>query len=282
MSTTRPHVHHDRPLICDGEQMRSNVLKWLFCIPRFLYKLYFGLVFFLSLTVLYWPFRWLLRNEDNFPQAFRLMRAWGRFLNIGLLVPQRMVQRAALPKPPYVICANHSSYLDIVHVYNAVPDFFLFMGKYELLKWPLLGMFFKRMNIAVNRGSRTEAAKSLIKAARSIDKGICVSLFPEGTIPLTAPRMKHFKDGAFKLAIEKQVPIVPITFMDHWKLFGDPGEFFSRGHPGLASTVIHPYVETKGLTEADLDNLRLRIYDTIEAPLKKYGPNSKGQPPIVL
>jgi 1-acyl-sn-glycerol-3-phosphate acyltransferase len=280
--TTRPHVHHDRPLICEGEQMRSAVLKWLFCVPRFLYKLYFALVFFATLAVTNIPFRMLLRKEDTYPHAFRLMRGCGRFLNFALLVPQRVLKRAPLPEPPYVICANHGSYLDIVHMYNAVPDYFLFMGKYELLKWPLLGMFFKRMNIAVNRSNRTEAVKSLIKAAQAIDKGVCVSLFPEGTIPLTAPRMKHFKDGAFKLAIEKQVPIVPITFLDHWKLFGDPTELLSRGHPGLASTVIHPYVVTKGLTEADLDDLRFRIYEIIEAPLKKYAPNAKGKSPVVL
>ena len=277
----REHHHHDQPLVCEGEGMRSVVLKYLFCLPRFVYKLYFGLIFFGSLTVLYIPFKLLLRDDTGYPRAFKLMRGWGVFLNIFLLVPQRVISKAPLPEPPYIICANHGSYLDIVHMYNTVPDFFLFMGKYELLKWPLIGMFFKRMNIAVNRGSRTEAAKALIKAARTIDKGICVSMFPEGTIPHTAPRMKLFKDGAFKLAIEKQVPIVPITFLDHWKLFGEPGEFLSRGHPGSACTVVHPFVPTKGLTEADLDNLRHQVFDTIEAPLKKYAPRKNG-PPVVI
>ncbi len=261
--------------------MRSQVTKWLFCVPRFLYKLYFGLVFFSSLAVLYIPFQLLLRKESGYPAAFKVMRGWGVFLNIFLLVPQRVLSNAPLPKPPYIICANHSSYLDIVHMYNSVPDLFLFMGKYELLKWPMVGMFFKRMNIAVNRGSRTEAAKALIKAARTIDKGICVSMFPEGTIPYTAPRMKLFKDGAFKLAIEKQVPIVPITFLDHWKLFGDPAEFLSRGHPGFACTVVHPFIDTKGMTDADLDNLRHRVFDAIETPLKKYAPGPNG-PHLVI
>ena len=275
------HEHHDQPLVCDGEAMRSIVLKWLFCVPRFLYKLWFGVIFFGSLAMLYIPFQALLRKEDDHGRVFRLMNAWGVFLNIFLLVPVRRVSMAPLPKPPYVICANHGSYLDIVHMYSIGLDFFLFMGKYELLKWPLVGIFFKRMNIAVNRGSRTEAGRALVKAARSIDKGICISLFPEGTIPLTAPRMKHFKDGAFKLAIEKQVPIVPVTFLDHWKLFGEPGDLLSRGHPGIAHAVRHPYIETKGMTEADLDGLRRRVHDAIEAPLKKYAPGKRG-PKLVL
>lgn len=281
MSTTHAHEHHDQPLVCDGDAMRSVVLKWLLCVPRFVFKLYFGLVFFGTLAVLYIPFQLLLRSEAGYPRAFKLMNAWGVVLNVLLLVPVKRVSMAPLPKPPYVICANHGSYLDIVHMYSIGLDFFLFMGKYELLKWPLVGMFFKRMNIAVNRGSRTEAAKALMRAARSIDKGICVSLFPEGTIPHTAPRMKPFKDGAFKLAIEKQVPIVPVTFLDHWKLFGDPGDLLSRGHPGFAHAVRHPYIDTKGMTEADLDNLRRQVHDAIESPLKKYAPTKNGAP-IVL
>ena len=275
------YQHHDQLVVCDGESMRAPVLKWLFVVPRVLFKLWMFLVFFTSLAVLYVPFRLRLRKEEEHPRAFRLMNAWNRFLNVFLLVPVKRVSMAPLPPPPYVICANHGSYLDILHMYSMGLDFFLFMGKYELLKWPLLGMFFRRMNIAVNRGNRTEAVKALAHAARSIDKGICVALFPEGTIPVSAPRMQRFKDGAFKLAIEKQVPIVPITFLDHWKLFGEPGELCSRGHPGFAHVVRHPFISTAGLTMADKEALRRRVHDTIEAPLRKYAPRHDG-PPVVI
>lgn len=94
-------------------------------------------------------------------------------------------------------------------MYNVIPEYFLFMGKYELLRWPLFNMFFKDMNIAVNRGSHVEAAKAFRRAANALDRGTSLALFPEGTIPVFTPRLKPFKDGAFKLAIEKQVPIVP-------------------------------------------------------------------------
>lgn len=281
MRNQHPHEHQAQPLVCEGEAMRSVVLKWVLFPLRFAYKLWFGFIFFGTLLLLYVPFQLLLRRERDHPRAFRLMNMWNRVLNPLLLVPVKRVSMAPLPRPPYVICANHGSYLDIVHMYSLGLDYFLFMGKYELLRWPLVGMFFRRMNIAVNRGSRTEAAKALIRAARAIDRGVCVALFPEGTIPHTVPRMKHFKDGAFKLAIEKQVPIVPITFLDHWKLFGEPGELFSRGHPGLAHAVRHPCIDTRGMTEADLDGLRRRVYDAIEGPLAKYAPKN-GRPPLVL
>jgi hypothetical protein len=55
----------------------------------------------------------------------------------------------------------------------------------------------------------------------------------------------------------------------------------SRGHPGFARTVVHPFIETKGLTEADLDNLRRTVYDVIETPLKKYGPRNNATPLVL-
>lgn len=240
---------------------------WLFLPLRWMYKLYFGLVFFGSLALLYVPFRILLFRPRRYQLAFRLKRAWAFFLQWMLFIPVRVEHRGARPPAPYIICCNHSSYLDIIQMYNVIPEYFLFMGKYELLKWPLFNIFFKGMNIAVNRGSRVEAAKAFRKAAKALDRGTSLALFPEGTIPASSPRMKPFKDGAFRLAIEKQVPIVPITFVDHWRLFGDPPELLSRARPGIAHAVVHQAIPTVGLTMDDLVDLRLRVYRTIEEPL---------------
>jgi len=259
----RPPKHR----IADSESLRNPATKWLFLPFRSLYKGYFALVFFASLVVLYLPFRVLLHKPDRYQRAFRLKRAWANFLQWASMVPVRVEQRAALPKAPYVICCNHSSYLDIIQMYNVIPEYFLFMGKYELLKWPLFNIFFKDMNIAVNRGSHIEAAKAFRRAAQAIDRGTSIAIFPEGGIPPFTPRMKPFKDGAFRLAIEKQVPIVPVTFVNHWKLFGEPTELLSRARPGVALAVVHAPISTTGLTEADLVALRRKVYDVIEAPL---------------
>ena len=254
----------------DGEPRRVRLFIWLFALPRLLYKIWFGLVFFLSLLILYIPFRVLLHKEDRYRKAFRLKRVWGKFLQIGQLIPVHVEKRAVLPPAPYVICCNHGSYLDIIQMYNTIPDFFLFIGKYELLRWPLFNMFFKGMNIAVNRGNRTEAAKAFMRAAKAIDKGASIALFPEGTIPFSAPRMKPFKDGAFRLAIEKQVPIVPVTFLNNWRIFGDPERLLSRGRPGLARAVIHAPIDTTGMNMDDVVALRQRVFDTIEGPLLEH------------
>ncbi|HRP00659.1 MAG TPA: lysophospholipid acyltransferase family protein [Flavobacteriales bacterium] len=259
----------DPPRVIASEDRRSPVAKWLFLPLRWVYKLWFALVFFGSLVLLYIPFRILLYTPRRYERAFRLKRAWAWFLQWSCGVPVRVEQRAPLPGAPYVICCNHSSYLDIIQMYNVIPSYFLFMGKYELLKWPLFNIFFKGMNIAVNRGSHIEAAKAFRKAAQAIDRGTSIALFPEGTIPAYTPRMKPFKDGAFRLAIEKQVPIVPITFVDHWRLFGEPVELLSRARPGIAHAVVHAPIPTKGLTMDDLVALRRKVYEVIEGPLLK-------------
>ncbi len=256
-----------RDRVVDGELRRNAVAKWLFLPLRWLYKLWFAVVFFGSLLFLYIPFRVLLKRPQRYVRAFRLKRRWAGFLQWGVGVPLRVERKHDLPPAPYIICSNHSSYLDIIQMYNVVPQYFLFIGKYELLKWPLFNIFFKGMNIAVNRGNKMEAAKAFRKAAQALDRGTSIAIFPEGTIPAFTPRMKPFKDGAFKLAIEKQVPIVPITFLDHWRYFGEPVELFSRARPGIARAVVHAPVPTTGLTEADLVGLRNEVYRIIEEPL---------------
>lgn len=260
-----PPVRH---LVADGESRRSRLRKRAFALPRLVFKLWFVLVFSLSMLVLYLPFRLLLRTPAGYPAAFRLMRRWGWFLGVAGMVPLRRMGETRMPGPPYVACFNHTSYLDIVHAFCLLPDYFVFMGKHELLDWPLFNVFFRGMHIAVNRGNGAEAARALLKAGQAIGQGHSVGIFPEGTISLHAPRMMPFKEGAFRLAIKKQVPIVPVTFLDNWRLFGDPQELWSRGRPGIARAVVHPPVETKGLRPEDADDLRLRVFEIIEAPLR--------------
>lgn len=241
--------------------------RYVFMPFRLLYKLWVGFVFFMSLIVLYIPFRILLYTENRYQKAFVLKRIWSWFLSVFMLMPVRKKFLAPLPEPPYVVCSNHSSYIDTVLMYRVIPRYFLFMGKYELLKWPLFNIFFKGMNIAVNRTSHVEAHKAFMKAEQRIDEGASIAIFPEGTISPNAPEMIKFKNGAFKMAVEKQVPIVPVTFKNNYKLFGDPEVLLSRGRPGISNAVVHPAIPTKGLTENDLVSLRTQVFDVINAEL---------------
>jgi 1-acyl-sn-glycerol-3-phosphate acyltransferase len=218
------------------------------------------------MLLMYPVFKYNLKTK-NYKKVFLLKRKWATFLRLGSLIRLSVNNEFELPKPPYVICANHSSYIDTVLMYCVVSDYFLFLGKGELLHWPLFRIFFYDMNIPVQRGDSKKPHQAFAKAAVSIDNGSCIALFPEGTIPVNSPKMGRFKNGAFKLAIEKQVPILPITFLTNYKIFGEPTEFLSPGCPNTSRVVIHKAIETKGLTEKDLLNLRKQVYDVIEKPL---------------
>ena len=170
----------------------------------------------------------------------------------------------------YVFCPNHTSYLDILLIYIAIPVYFHTMGKAELLKVPLFRRFFMEMNIPVNRKSTKDSHRAFVRAGSDLDKGISISLFPEGTIHHNGPVMGRFKNGPFRLAIEKQLPIVPVTFLNNWILF--PDDYPHRlGHPGIANVIIHEPIPTKGMTENDLEKLKSIVYDVMNKPLmEKY------------
>ncbi|MCC7231704.1 MAG: 1-acyl-sn-glycerol-3-phosphate acyltransferase [Bacteroidia bacterium] len=172
----------------------------------------------------------------------------------------------------YVLCPNHTSYLDILLIYIAFPNYFHTMGKAELRKVPLFRKFFERMNIPVNRKSKMDSHRAYLRAASDIEKGISIALFPEGTIHHNGPVMGRFKNGPFRLAIEKQVPVVPVTFMNNWRILPDD---FNRhpGHPGISKVIIHEPVATAGMTESDLDTLKNKVYEAMNSPLKSGYPD---------
>ncbi len=170
---------------------------------------------------------------------------------------------------PSVFVGNHTSYLDIVLSTFYIDHLAIYMGKAELLKAPLFRTFFKGMDIAVKRTSKMAAHKAFTLAGDEIDKGRSMVIFPEGTIPKNK-KMIPFKNGAFKLAIDKQVPIVAVVNLNNIQLLENGGYFKTNGRPGIAKTVILEPIITKGLTENDVDALKEKVYNLIQNTLIEY------------
>lgn len=170
---------------------------------------------------------------------------------------------------PCVFVANHTSYLDIVLSTFYIDHLALYMAKAELLKAPLFKIFFQGMDVPVNRRSRTDAHRALQRAGEEIDKKHSMVIYPEGTIPADN-YLKPFKNGAFKLAIDKQVPIVPIVNLNNWKLLQNGGFFKSNGRPGIAKIVILEPIETKGMTDENLVDLREKVHQLIKDTIHEY------------
>ncbi len=246
-------------------------MKYLLIIPRALWKTLFLLNFVLSLIVLFPLFYIFLLKEKWFPKAFLLFKFWARWILTipGLFVKVTYkISKNDLPQPA-VFCSNHVSYLDIISSYLAIPNYYVFMGKQELDKAPLFRIFFKEMNILVDRKSNVASHRAFLRAGIDIEKGHSAFLFPEGTTS-SEGRLRGFKNGAFRLAIEKQVPIVPITFLNNWKLLQMGGFFKAYGRPGICRVVVHEPISTLGMTENDLVSLRTKVYDIIQNELNEY------------
>ncbi len=143
------------------------------------------------------------------------------------------------------------------------------MAKAELLKAPLFKIFFKGLDIPVNRKSKMDAHKSLQKSRDAIDMGRSMVIYPEGTISENGILMP-FKNGAFKLAIDKQVPIVPIVNLNNWMLLQNGGYFKSNGCFGIAKVVILEPIPTIGLTDDNLVDLRDQVFKLINQTLQHY------------
>jgi len=158
--------------------------------------------------------------------------------------------------------------LDTVFMFSVVPDYFLFMGKGELLKWPLFRMFFKKMDIPVYRENLRHAYGAFHRCNVALKRGECIALYPEGIISEKSPEMLRFKNGAFKMAVENQVPIVPITWQTNYKILGNAENLTSYSLPTTIRAKVHTPISTQGLTPNDVSALRDKTFETINSGLK--------------
>lgn len=138
------------------------------------------------------------------------------------------------------------------------------MGKEELTKGIVTKLFFRTVDIPVNRDSKMSSFRAFKKAMEKLENGITLIIFPEGKISDDHPPTLHpFKNGPFRLAIEGKVPVVPVTIINTWRILWDNGIKYGS-HPGICNIYVHQPIETASLTIDDADNLRDEVYGIIE------------------
>jgi 1-acyl-sn-glycerol-3-phosphate acyltransferase len=242
-------------------------MKYLLLIPRLLYKVYFALVFFIIMILSYPIFKYWIKRGAQYDKVFQLEKKIALILQYMGLAPLKIESKSTFPPPPYIVLSNHTSYLDIVHMYTIIPDFYLFLGKSEILHWPIIKIFFKGMNIPVERGSIRASKKAQELADNKLKNGKCLMIYPEGGIFKGAPRVQKFKNGAFTLAINNNVPIVPVTFLNNWRIMDDSSVLWGFSRPGIAKAIVHESIDTTTMNEKDLISLRNKCKKIIEEPL---------------
>jgi len=220
--------------------------------------------------IILWPVMYYLsRKPERYERMNRVRRFWG-LVSSGLagITYQFEFEEPINWSRTYVICPNHTSNLDISAVSILVKNNFSFMGKEELLKGFVTGLYFRTIDIPVNRKSTIASFRAFKKAGERLDNGMSMVIFPEGTISGNyPPRLVEFKNGAFRLAIEKQVPIIPITALNTWKVLWDDGLKYGS-KPGVCHIFVHKPIETKGMTLEDADILRDKVYEIMDQKLQ--------------
>ncbi len=173
------------------------------------------------------------------------------------------------PKQTYIYCANHTSNLDIIIFCLLANGRYHFMGKEELLKNPVLGIFFRTIDIAVSRESKISAFRAFKKAGDNLEKGMSLIIFPEGRIDdAYPPVLQEFKNGPFRLAIEKNIPIVPVSIINVWQLMWDNGVRYGT-RPGIGDVYVHKPIMTKDLGEDGADALKDQVFKMINSKLQQ-------------
>ena len=168
-------------------------------------------------------------------------------------------------KKQYVIIANHFSFIDIPAL-AALNIPFKFIGKMQVNNIPVLGYIFKNLHIMVDRDSKESRKQTYIDSFKSIDQGYSIGIFPEGGIKTEkVPTMAPFKNGAFAMALEKQVPILPVSLLGAYKIM--KGSFFINWSP--CEIVCHKPIYTDGYSSKDVDAFKEKCYNILQSELDK-------------
>lgn len=179
------------------------------------------------------------------------------------------------PRRPYVAVSNHESYADIFLI-SHLPFEMKWMSKTTIFKIPVMGWMMRMAgDIPIVRGERGSALRALDTSRDRLAKRVSVMIFPEGTRAPT-DELLPFKDGAFRLAIEAGVPILPIAVAGTRYAMAK-GSFQFR--PATAMCRVLDPVETTGLTVADTAALRERVRALIDVARRALH-QELGLPPL--
>jgi 1-acyl-sn-glycerol-3-phosphate acyltransferase len=160
------------------------------------------------------------------------------------------------PGQTAIYCVNHQSAMDIPVLFVNLPVQFRFAAKRLLFNMPFMGWHLRRSgHIPVERDRPREALKSMKRVAQEIREGKSVLLFPEGHRSRNG-QMLPFKAGSFYIAILAGVPIVPIT-LNGTAYVLKPDTYHVRA--GQTDMIVHPAIETQGLTLKDVDKLAEQV-----------------------
>lgn len=248
-----------------------------------------AVVWFIIPFALIYPLQWYYsRRPDGGEMVHRLNRFWSWLSIIMWGVPVEVVRESVGPNPqPCVYVANHGSYVDIMMLFKYIPGFLNMMGKASLARVPVWGPLFGNIYITVDRASAVSRGRAMVAARRGLAAGKSIAIFAEGRIsPRPGKELLPLLDGAFQMAIEAGVPLVPVGMpLNH--MFMPDVEKSLRVRYHRLKIVFHSPIPTAGLTLADISALKERVMaqlagDFLPEGAVKPGPSTWRAPAVAI
>lgn len=241
----------------------SNVLKGI-------YVVYAGIVWLAIMLVILLPivavsFLGKVRGGN---MVFYFLRFWAHvwFPAVGIFVSRKW--KTPRTKEPCIYIANHASYLDAALAVKVMPLPFRPLGKSELSKVPLFGMIYSRSVVPVDRSSARGRVQSVRDMMYMLQHKVSLLIFPEGTTNNSGQPLLPFHQGAFRIAIETQTDIRPVLYVDCRARLQELNPMSLN--PGKCRVVFLETVPVKGMKIEDVPALRQKVYDMMDAELRKY------------
>lgn len=231
-----------------------------------IWRVWFYVLMTIPILVMF-PFLVLsILTESGYPYFFKMARIWSKFILFGMGFYYKIDKEQELESnKSYVFIANHTSMVDIMLMLVTTRKPFVFVGKKELVKIPLFGFFYKRTCILVDRDSSRSRGEVFERAQKRINQGLSICIFPEGKVPDDESIvLDEFKNGAFRLAIDHQLTIVPIAFLDNKKRYSYT--IFS-GKPGLLRVKTLSFITTENKKKTDVSEVRDLSWSVIHKEL---------------
>tara|TARA_A100001015_G_C15032376_1_gene734051 strand:- start:2651 stop:3253 length:603 start_codon:yes stop_codon:yes gene_type:complete len=197
-----------------------------------------------------------------------MCKLWSHFILFfsGFIIEVKFEEKLN-PKEAYIICPNHVSYLDIPLIFAVMPGVFVFVGKKSLSKIPLFGWVYKKTMILVDRSNKRSSYNAYRYASERIALGVGIAIYPEGGIPMREVKLQSFKSGAFRMAIEQNVALVPVTFLDNKRRF--PSDHLD-GCPGRLRVFVHKPIPPGVYSSENIQEFKSYVYNTINSKLTEY------------
>jgi 1-acyl-sn-glycerol-3-phosphate acyltransferase len=164
-----------------------------------------------------------------------------------------------------LIIANHSSHMDVFLMLITCKKPFVFVGKKELYSIPFFGYIYKRAAIMVDRSDSKSRFEVYGRANEMLEKGYNVCIFPETNYLDDTIILADFKRGAFKIAIENNLPIIPLVFYDLKLKHPWYPKFGSLGKLRVKDL---DKINVENLTEEDIPSLTIKAYNKIKHELE--------------